>query len=64
MQPPGKGEKKVYIFGPGHLISIMPICSKNMKKSSPEPLGWLPYNFVCGIWRVGPLKLIEMMTMG
>ena len=41
MQPPGKGRKKVYIFGPGHMtkMATMPIYGKNLKKSSsPEPL--------------------------
>ena len=45
MQPTGKGGKKVYIFGPGHMTKMasMPIYGKNLKKSSsPEPLGRLP----------------------
>ena len=47
MQPPDKGGKEVYIFGPGHMIKmvVMPIhvYGKNKKKnSSPEPLGGLP----------------------
>ena len=30
MQPPGKREKKVYIFGPDHMTKLvaMPICDK------------------------------------
>ena len=44
MQPSSKGGKKVYIFGPGHMtkMAIMPVYGKNLKKSSPEPLGQLP----------------------
>ena len=39
--PPGTGGKKIYIFGSDHMIKIgaMPIYGKNLKKSSPEPLG-------------------------
>ena len=41
MQPLDRGENKVCIFRPGHLtkMAAMPIYSKNLKKSSPEPLG-------------------------
>ena len=41
MQLPGKGEKKVYIFCPGHItkMAAMPIYGKDLKKSYPEPLG-------------------------
>ena len=42
MMPPGKGGKKVYIFGPGCMTKMvaMPMYGKNLKKSSsPEPLG-------------------------
>ena len=41
MQPPGKGGKKVYIFGPGHMTNMvaMPIYGKNFRiSSSPEHL--------------------------
>ena len=42
-------------------MATMPIYGKNLKKSSsPEPLGWLPWNLVCSIkwlstfeWREG-----------
>ena len=43
------------IFRPGHISKMvtMPIDGKNLKKSSsPEPLGRLPLNIVCGIWGV------------
>ena len=38
------GGKKLYIFGPGHMtkVATMPIYGKNLKKSSPEPLGRFP----------------------
>ena len=41
MQPLDRGEKKVCIFRPGHMtkMAAMPIYGKNLKKSSPEPLG-------------------------
>ena len=36
MQLPGRGGKKVYIFGPGHMtkMATMPMYGKNLKKSS------------------------------
>ena len=44
MQPLDRGGKKVCIFHPGHMtkMAAMPIYGKNLKKSSPEPLGRLP----------------------
>ena len=37
------GERKFFIFGPGHITKMpMPIHGNNPKKSSPEPLGQLP----------------------
>ena len=44
MQSPGTGEKKVYIFHPGHMtkMAAMPIYGRNIRKSSSsEPLGRL-----------------------
>ena len=37
-QPPGNGEKKVYVFDPGHMamMATMPTCGKNPKKSAPN----------------------------
>ena len=40
VKPPWEGGTKVYINGPGHMtkLAAMPICGKNLKKSSsPEP---------------------------
>ena len=40
VEPPWEGGMKVYINGPGHMtkMAAMPICGKNLKKSSsPEP---------------------------
>ena len=51
MEPPWEGGTKVYINGPGHMtkMAAMPICGKNLKKSSsPEPE--VPYDFE--IWHV------------
>ena len=44
MQPLDRGGKKVYIFRSGHMtkVAATPIYGKNLKKSSPEPLGRLP----------------------
>ena len=42
MEPPDKGEKKVYIFGPGYMtqMAAITIYGKNLEKSSPEILSW------------------------
>ena len=39
-QAPGKGGKQVYVFRPGQMtkMAAMPICGKNLEKSSPDPL--------------------------
>ena len=49
-QPPGKGGKKVYIFGPDHMTNMatMPICCKNLKRSFYMPI------FVTGYQYDGP----------
>ena len=41
MEPPLVGGTKVCSNGPGHMtkMAAMPICGKNLKKSSPEPKG-------------------------
>ena len=59
MQLPGKGGKKVCIFGPGHMtkMAAMLIYSKNLEiSSSTEPLGRLPLNLVCSIWGSSTIK--------
>ena len=44
MQPSSKRGKKVYTFGVGHMtkMAAMPICGKDFKKKSLEPLCRLP----------------------
>ena len=43
MQPLGSGGTKICWNGPGHMtkMAFMPKYGKNLKKSSPEPLGQL-----------------------
>ena len=42
----------------------MPIYGKNLKKSSsPEPLGWLPWNLVCTIRWLSSTKFVQMVTL-
>ena len=44
VEPPYDGGMKVCSNGPGHMtkMAAMPIYSKNLKKSSPEPKGQRP----------------------
>ena len=48
MQPPCKGGKKVYIFGPGHLtkMAVITIYDKTKTISSPELVSTCPLNLV------------------
>ena len=52
MESPWDGGTKLCSNGHGHMtkMATMPICGKNLKKSSsPEPKGWWPWNLVCSI---------------
>ena len=51
VEPPWEGGTKVCINGPGHMtkMATMPVYGKNLKKSSPEPVGRFPRNLVCSI---------------
>ena len=51
VEPRWEGGTKVCINGPGHMtkMAAMPIYGKNLKKSSPEPVGRFPRNLVCSI---------------
>ena len=62
----GKG-KEIFPNGHGHMtkMAAMPICGKNLKKSSsPEPKGWWPWNVVCSIGCSSTTKFVQMMTLG
>ena len=51
MESPWDGGTKVCSHVPGHItkMAAMPICGKNLKKSSPEPKGRWSWNLVCSI---------------
>ena len=51
-----EGGTKVCINGPGHMtkMAAMPIYGKNLKKSSPEPVGQFSRNLVCSIGDSSP----------
>ena len=65
MESPWDGGTKVCSNGPGHMtkMATMPIYGKNIKKSSPEPKGWWPWNLVCSIGCSGTTKYVQMMTL-
>ena len=44
-------------------MATTPIYGKNIKKSSPEPVGQWPLNFACGIGYPSISKIIQMMTL-
>ena len=60
MQPPGKGGKKIYIFGPGNMtqMATMPIFAKNLKtlKSFYMPI------YVIGNQFMAPQGLVAFLT--
>ena len=41
-----------------------PYMVKTLKKSSPEPEGWWPWDLVCSIGVVGPTKFVQIMILG
>ena len=64
IQSPDNGVTKVCSNDPGHMTKMadMPKYGKTLKKSSPEPLGRLPWNLVCGIRWLSMTKFY-MMTL-
>ena len=43
-------------------LAAMPIYGKNLKKSSsPEPIDWWPWNFVCSIVYASTTKIIQII---
>ena len=44
-------------------MAAMPIYGENLKKSSPEPLDWWPWNLVCSIVYTRPTKVVQIMTL-
>ena len=58
---------KIYTNELGHMTNMaaMPIYGKNLKKSSsPEPIDWWPWNFVCSIVYARATKVFQIMTLG
>ena len=45
-------------------MATMPIYGKNLKKSSPEPMDWWPWNFVCSIVYASTTKVVQIITLG
>ena len=45
-------------------MATMPIYGKSLKKSSPEPLDWWPWNLACSIVYVSTTKVVQIMTLG
>ena len=43
-------------------MAAMSIYGKNLKKSSPEPIG--PWNLVCSIVYASTTKIVQIMTLG
>ena len=41
-----------------------PYMVKTLKKSSPEPEGRGPWDLVCSIGDVGPIKFVQMIILG
>ena len=67
MEPTWGGGTEVYSFGLGHMtkIATMPIYGKNIwKSSSQDPKGLWPWYMVCSINGSGPIKSVQMMTLG
>ena len=46
-------------------MAAMPIYGKNLNKSSsPEPIDWWPWNFVCSIVHASTIKVVQIITLG
>ena len=54
-EPPRDGGMKVCLNGPCHMTK-MPVYGKNLKKSSPDPKDWWPWNLLSAT------KCVKMMT--
>ena len=48
----------------GHMTNMapMPMYSKNLKTSSPEPLGWLAWNLISSVSWLSITKFLQMVT--
>ena len=58
---------KIYTNELGHMTNMatMPVYGKNLKKSStPEAIGWWPWNLVCSIVYASTTKVVQIMTLG
>ena len=61
MHPQAKGGKIFYPNGPGHItkLAAMPTYGKNLLMySSPEPVGWYAWNFVCSTRCFSVIKIV------
>ena len=58
---------KIYTNELGYMTNMatMPIYGKNLKKSStPEAIGWWPWNLVCSIVYASTTKVVQIVTLG
>ena len=58
---------KIYTNELGYMTNMatMPIYGKNLKKSStPETIGWWPWNLVCSISYASTTKVVQIVTLG
>ena len=62
MLPPGKGGKKEYIFGLGHMTKMTAIHTHIMVKTfkifSSRTTGPIALKLVCSIWGLSPVKFV------
>ena len=65
MEPPWDGGMKVCSNGPGHMtkMAAIPMCGKNLKKSSLEPKGRWLWKLVWHIGCSSTTKFVQMMTL-
>ena len=49
----------------GHMTNMaaMPIYGKNLKKSSPEPIDWWPWNLICSIVYSSTTKSVQIISL-